>query len=188
MSSLRTILAALVMSATLPEAASIPLFGEAVQRVEHLQPQGRCPPERIERCAHALHTDVRTRPEWTDEKLRVPVEAGVRPPVVDAGIHLLVTVYVPEELERLFGEDVDVVEHLQVRSGRVEHIERSDAVPGNVEVVVEGEVLTGPGVDLHEFDVRVPLILDVGDVVVEALVEQVAEPDEHPLPGGGPPT
>ena len=67
------------------------------------------------------------------------------------------------------------------------YVKRSDAVPSNVEVVVEGEGITGPGVDLHELDVRVPFVLNVDDVVVDALVNQVAEPDEHPLPGGRPP-
>jgi hypothetical protein len=142
---------------------SLLLPGETVQLVEHRRPQGRFPHERTERFAYPL----RARREWADEKLRVPVEAGVRPPLVDG----LIDALVPVEPERLFGEEIDIVEHLQLRSGRVDHVERSNLVLGKVYVVVEGQAITGPGVDLHELDVRVSLVLDVGDVVVEALVD-----------------
>ena len=149
-----------------------------MQRLEHLRPQSRCLLERIERCADGLH-GVR-RLEWADEKLRVRVKAGVCPPLVDARIDRAV----PEELARLVGEDVGVAEHLQVRSRRIHHVERPDVLPGNVQVVVEGEAISGPGVDLHQLDVRVSLVLGEDDVVVEALVDQVAERGEHALPGG----
>jgi hypothetical protein len=59
---------------------------------------------------------------------------------VDAGIDLVV----PEELARLVGEEVDVVEHPQVRTGRRDHVERSDVPNSDVQVVVEGEVVIGP--------------------------------------------
>ena len=135
--------------------------------------------ESIERCSHGLHGD-RGRLEWANEKLRVRVKAGVCPPRVDARIDRAV----PEELARLVGEDVGVAEHLQVRSRRVHHVEWPDVLPGNVKVVVEGEAISGPGVDLHQLDVRVSLVLGEDDVVVEALVDQVAERGEHALPGG----
>src|SRR5262249_58053244 len=116
------------------------------------------------------------------KKLRAPSEPYRRPPLVDGVIDPLV----PVERKRLFGEVIDIVEHLQVRSRRVDHVERSNRVPGEVYVVVEDQAISGPRVDLRQLDVRLPLVLDVGDVVVKALVDQIAEPDEHPLAGRGP--